>query len=276
MEKKENSYKIEEVEIFHSKGPMTKSTIVESLANEIGIKMLPDVFFGENKIRIKTPSYEIQITPQNCAKMFKISSLEKKKKNFADPLQKVHFYLQNDVKVPKKILWKKEKKEKENIKEEILDQDWTYLNHYRGDIQTKNKIKISSENIRIPNERLTPENKIVFFKDILLYEDDLGDFGYSRIRIRLRVQKDSVFILMRSYSRVDNSEIRAVENRYFIDFNDNYSVIRKYDCLASSWENILEKKFKFDTFFNLDHDQADKVVRFLDNKFSLTEKIEFC
>ncbi len=59
---------------------------------------------------------------------------------------------------------------------------------------------------------------------------------------------------MRSYVRVDNSEIRCVENRYFIDVTDNYSIIRQYDCKSSSWEEILAKGFKFDPCFNLDKD----------------------
>lgn len=55
---------------------------------------------------------------------------------------------------------------------------------------------------------------------MLLYEDDLGDFGYSQLRVRLRAQKDSIFILLRSYVRVDQRAVRILDNRFFIDFND--------------------------------------------------------
>ena len=53
-----------------------------------------------------------------------------------------------------------------------------------------------------------------------MYEDDLGDFGYCQLRVRIRAQKDSIFILLRSYARVDKTSVRILDNRYFIDFND--------------------------------------------------------
>ena len=61
---------------------------------------------------------------------------------------------------------------------------------------------------------------MLHYKDILLYEDDLGDFGFSQFRLKARVQNDSVFILTRSYIRVDKTVIRVLDNRYYIDFLD--------------------------------------------------------
>jgi hypothetical protein len=84
----------------------------------------------------------------------------------------------------------------------------------------KDKQPYWSSGNEIPKDRLTPENPIEHYKDILLYEDDLGDFGYSQLRVRLRAQKDSIFILLRSYVRVDQTSVRILDNRFFIDFND--------------------------------------------------------
>lgn len=61
---------------------------------------------------------------------------------------------------------------------------------------------------------------MLHYKDILLYEDDLDDFGYSQLRLKARVQRDSIFILLRSYIRVDKTVIRVIDNRFFIDFLD--------------------------------------------------------
>ncbi len=80
---------------------------------------------------------------------------------------------------------------------------------------------------------------------------------------------------MRSYIRVDYTEIRAVETRYFIDFEDNNSIIRRFDCLGAKWEDIIKKGFRFDPCFNLDMDQADKIVPFLTNVHSSSQKISF-
>ena len=73
---------------------------------------------------------------------------------------------------------------------------------------------------------------------------------------------------MRSYIRVDSVIVRSIETRYFIDFSENYSITRQFDCLECSWSEVVNKGFKFDTFFNLDVDQADKIIPFLNKKFS--------
>lgn len=46
--------------------------------------------------------------------------------------------------------------------------------------------KIENNTTEIPKSRLGVDNKILYFKNLFLYEDDLGDFGYSRLRLRLR------------------------------------------------------------------------------------------
>ena len=122
---------------------------------------------------------------------------------------------------------------------------------------------------------------------MLLYEDDLGDFGYSQLRVRLRAQKDSIFILLRSYVRVDQAAVRILDNRFFIDFNDYVEnekkgndflnilflekkriLIKQTDFLEASWNEILSAGFTFNSSFNLDFNQSDKIARYLKPKLS--------
>ena len=91
----------------------------------------------------------------------------------------------------------------------------------------------------------------------------------------MRVQKDSIFILMNSYVRVDESLIRAIETRYFIDFEDEYSITRRYDYLEASWPEMLSKGFKFDNCFNIDLEQAEKIMGFLNKIYQYSEKLKF-
>ena len=89
---------------------------------------------------------------------------------------------------------------------------------------------------------MTPSNPIQHYKDVLLYEDDLGDFGYCQLRVRMRAQKDCIFILVRSYARVDQTSVRILDNRYFIDFNDFNDL---NDSNELNQKNIKGKKFIF-------------------------------
>lgn len=109
-----------------------------------------------------------------------------------------------------------------------------------------------------------------------MYEDDLGDFGYTQLRLRMRVQEDSIFVLLRSYIRVDNCVVRILDNRFFIDLNDYKDVsdskqkvmIKQTTYLEESWENLLKKGFKFGSAFNLEFNQADQICPFMQMKLS--------
>jgi hypothetical protein len=270
----QESFCVKEATIYIEKGAMSKSKEIDDLADSVGISKVPESFFGSNKIRIETPSFTLTFGASEslqCLKHKSLESLLEKNSEKTQPClnefyKNVPFVFESDIKVPKADDWKKSRglHEHNNIVEQQLDQDWTYLNHYRGQITIgdKSRLEISENNLGIPKDRLSVDNKILFYKDLFLYEDDLGDFGYSQLRIRLRAQSDSIFVLMRSYARVDNQQIRAIENRVFIDLSD-YSIHREIDFLDGKYEEIVQNGFTFDSGFNVDFDQADKVSRFL-------------
>lgn len=266
---KTDTFKAEEAFIETTIGPITKSHIIDKLCEENGVWKIPDSFFGDNGIKITTPHYSLSLTAPDSVRYLRFSHL---KQNLHNPDSKsasfdqVPFVFENDIKVASSKAWSQIKLVHENevIKERFADQDWTYLNHYRGSLDLRPGVSIlkSDEGAAIPRERLTQNNKILFFKDVFLYEDDLGDFGYSSLRARVRVQKDCAFILMRSYIRIDNTRIRAIDNRYFIDFAD-YSLTREVTFSEGSYEEIVKAGFVFEHGFNNDLDQTDKVAPFL-------------
>ena len=115
----------------------------------------------------------------------------------------------------------------------------------------------------------------------MLYEDDLGDFGYAQLRLRMRVQEDSIFVLLRSYIRVDKCVIRILDNRFFIDLLDfdesekekQRILIKQTTFLEESWTNLEKKGFKFGSSFNLEYNQADMVCQFLTMKLSSVQTL---
>ena len=267
-----DQFSLNDFTIESNQAPISKTDKIEELGNKAGLEMMPDSFFGDNSINIKTPFYTLLISTEKSLDGLNLEKVRKLKgsKDFKDP----HFIFDEVLKVPATKLWANKKNE-EGIKEHNIDQDWTYLNYYRGNLETNNNYEITENLKSIDRSRLTVKNPIKFFKDLFLYEDDLGDFGYSKVRVRVRVQEDSCFLIIRSYVRVDNERIRSIDNRIFIDFLDNYSISRELDYYESKWDEILANGFKFEPGFNIDMQQADKVLPYLHNKCHKSDYIRF-
>jgi len=65
---------------------------------------------------------------------------------------------------------------------------------------------------------LGPDNVIKAYGQVVLYEDELGDKGFSQVNVRFRVMKDCFFLLLRSYVRVDHVLVRILDTRIFHKF----------------------------------------------------------
>ena len=272
MKIKTEKYDCEDFSLELTRGPMSKSNVIEEVEKKNKLDMMPDGYFGDNGLFIKTPFYNLHITTENAVEQLNTETIKQslKEKTFENP----SFVFQDKLKVKMSNLWK-DKKIDDMVDESKTDQDWTYLNYYRGNLKSNKPYKVEKQEVGIDKSRLSVENKIQFYNELYLHEDELDDFGYSRLRLRVRVQKDSCFILMRSYIRVDRVAIRSVENRIFIDFVDNYSITRELDVFESTWEAITKKGFKFDPSFNIDPNQADMIRSYLDVKYKECDKVIF-
>ena len=275
------SHSAGKVQITATSGPISKSHLIDQWTSENKIWKLPDSFFGDNTITITSPLFQITFSGRDSIKYLRFSDLSSK---FVNPeitksdLNQLPFFFPNDIKVSNAKLWNEKKHIHNNevIKEQIMDQDWTFLNHFMGNYQLSEKVNFEKivEGIEIPKDRLSQNNKILFYKDLYLYDDDLGDFGYSSLRARIRVQSDSVFVLMRSYVRIDGTMIRSVDNRLFLDLED-LSIIRDMSFLEGTYDEIKQNGFVFDSGFNTDNDQSDKIARYLKVCHHSCEKILF-
>ena len=91
---------------------------------------------------------------------------------------------------------------------------------------------------------LKPENSILNYNDITLYEDEFADRGYSKANVRYRVMKDCFFILLRSYVRIDSVTVRILDTRIFHEFGSSI-IIRDFCHLESSYEDLKASNFQF-------------------------------
>jgi type 2A phosphatase activator TIP41 len=110
------------------------------------------------------------------------------------------------------------------------DYDWTYSCTWPGvEVSQLTRWKPASDPARdrIPLERLGPPTSpnakpdpILFYDDIVLYEDELGDNGCSMLNVKVRVMPSGFLVLQRFFLRVDNVVFRIFDTRMYVGFND--------------------------------------------------------
>ncbi|GAC96935.1 type 2A phosphatase activator TIP41 [Pseudozyma hubeiensis SY62] len=73
---------------------------------------------------------------------------------------------------------------------------------------------------RIPIERLGPSSgePILFYDDIVLYEDELADNGSSIVNVKVRVMPSGFLVLQRFFLRVDDVVFRVFDTRLYCEF----------------------------------------------------------
>ena len=282
---KDESYSIGDLLLRSSIGPIASRGEIEEFEKANQIEKCPDSFFISNKLVVKSPKFQLVFNSPEAVTMLKQSALHKKLRDKASlseslgvSFEDLPFIFPKDLKLPCSTEWKQKNFGSGScqFEEQVIDQDWTHLSHYRGSLLPSPGFTytVTPTSRPIPKERLSTANKILHYKDIFMYEDDLGDFGYSQVRLRMRVQADSVFILMRSYVRVDNLCIRSIDNRLFYDLATE-EIIREVSFLESSYESLIAKGFVFDGGFNIDENQADVVAPHLNIVCTSTDVVTF-
>lgn len=71
------------------------------------------------------------------------------------------------------------------------------------------------------------ENPIKHYGEVIFFEDELGDKGFSKCNVRFRIMDDCFLVLLRSYVRVDHMVVRILDTRIFHEFGSN-SLIRDF------------------------------------------------
>ncbi|PWN42829.1 TIP41-domain-containing protein [Ceraceosorus guamensis] len=135
------------------------------------------------------------------------------------------------------------------------DYDWTYTSTYAGTeqialppgfpngasaeapstaspawtpaAQLASKFRPASDSAtdRIPTERLGPGTEpILFFDEVVLFEDELGDNGTSAVSVKVRVMPSCLLLLCRFFLRVDDVLFRIFDTRLFVDFQANAQI----------------------------------------------------
>ncbi|KAM9776519.1 TIP41-like protein isoform X1 [Syngnathus typhle] len=203
-----------------AKNHIMKSKDIERLAQELNLPALPEMLFGDNILRIQhSGGFGIEF-------------------NAIDALKRIN-NSDDAVQVACARQWQESRLASEHAQEVVRPYDWTFTTDYRGTlIGEERQLEVTETTERINLEKLRAREQIVFFDEVLLFEDELHDHGVSTISVKIRVMPTSFFTLLRFFLRVDGVLIRLNDTRLYHEAGQKY-MLREF-CTRES--NIAELK----------------------------------
>ncbi|KAK1558976.1 hypothetical protein Q3G72_008986 [Acer saccharum] len=225
-------------EIESHKGTILKSSTFQEWEEKLDTTHLPEMVFGESGLVLKHVKTGTKIH------FNAFDALGGWKKEGLPP-----------VEVPAAAQWKFRSKPFQQV---ILDYDYTFTTPYDGsetiEMDTEKdgngKILDSSSSLqwedceeKIDMVSLASKEPILFFDEVVLYEDELADSGVSLLTVKVRVMPSCWFLLLRFWLRVDGVLMRLRDTRMHCAFDDSASpVILRESCWRETTFQALSAK----------------------------------
>ncbi|KAK3192947.1 hypothetical protein Dsin_024257 [Dipteronia sinensis] len=225
-------------EIESHKGTILKSSTFQEWEEKLDTTHLPEMVFGESGLVLKHVKTGTKIH------FNAFDALGGWKKEGLPP-----------VEVPAAAQWKFRSKPFQQV---ILDYDYTFTTPYDGsetiemDMEKDGNGKIldSSSSLqwedceeKIDMVSLASKEPILFFDEVVLYEDELADNGVSLLTVKVRVMPSCWFLLLRFWLRVDGVLMRLRDTRMHCAFDDSASpVILRESCWRETTFQSLSAK----------------------------------
>jgi len=183
----------------------------ETFSKELRLPHIPDMTFANNILELKNESEGL------CLKFVAL-----------DALKTVDATGEKAVKVAMSESWLEARQESAHLHQIVHNFDWTYTPFgYKGTTTSDKGVEWQPTDNRIDYEKLKEMEKILFFDDVILFEDELDDNGCSKLSVKIRAMPSGFFILMRFYLRVDNTLIRVIDSRIYHQ-RDSKTILREY------------------------------------------------
>jgi len=188
----------------------TKSHIVtaqdsDNLSSQLELPHLPDMLFSNNKVELKHEGGAVmQFIPMEALKLV----------NAHEDL--VHVATAAD--------WLAARQDSPHLNKIVHPYDWTFTTEYKG---TLTHFKCEPTEKTINYEKLKIQEKILFFDEVVLFEDELDDNGCTKLSVKLRVMPSGFFVLQRFYLRVDATLIRVYDCRIYHEVENGF-LLREY------------------------------------------------
>ncbi len=94
-------------------------------------------------------------------------------------------------------------------------------------------------NKAIPLELLKRPDPIIFFDEVMLYEDEMADNGITFYSCKIRIMPARLLLLCRFFMRLDNVLVRMRDTRVYVEFATG-EVIREYVAKEESYEAVRQ------------------------------------
>lgn len=134
------------------------------------------------------------------------------------------------------VLRKSREKKHEGITEVVKPFDWSYSTDYKGTVVSSTPAFEPTE-VPIPLELLKRPDPILFFDEVMLYEDEMADNGITMFSCKIRVMPHRLLLLCRFFMRLDGVLLRIRDTRVYVDFGSG-EVIREYVAKEEKYEVI--------------------------------------
>lgn len=211
---------IEGFRIQTQKLPILKAGPIEQMTAKLSIAP-PEMIFGDNFVTIEHPASKWGI-----------------KFDAFGALDRVDKTGERRLKVAYSKEWQQSREDQHGIKEVIKPFDWSYSTDYKGDL-APGSTDFQATTEQIPLELLKRPDPILFFDDVILYEDELADNGITMLSCKIRVMPARLLLLCRFFMRLDNVVVRLRDTRIYVDLGKR-EVIREYIAKEEAYDKVYE------------------------------------
>lgn len=145
------------------------------------------------------------------------------------------------------MLRKDREKKHEGITEVVKPFDWSYSTDYKGSLKSTSPV-FEPTTSPIPLDLLRRPDPILFFDEVMLYEDEMADNGITMYSCKIRVMPARLLLLCRLFMRLDNVLLRIRDTRVYIEFATG-EVMREYVAREDSYEAVRQVRLHLRSAF---------------------------
>ncbi|PSK38099.1 Type 2A phosphatase activator TIP41 [Elsinoe australis] len=204
--------------------PILKADPIEDMNSKLGIPV-PEMIFGDNFVAVEHILSGTQLGF-----------------NSFDALDRVSKTQDGMLQVAYSEEWKKGRQHQEGIKEVIKPFDWSYSTDFKGTTTGTSAEwqRTTAQENPVRTDLLARQDPILFFDDVMLYEDELADNGIAVMSVKIRVMPERLLLLCRFFLRLDGVIVRVRDTRVYIELAMN-RIIRQYTAKEDKYENMRSK-----------------------------------
>ncbi|XP_024005761.1 TIP41-like protein isoform X2 [Eutrema salsugineum] len=263
--------RIHDWEIETLRGTILTSLALQDWEEKLHTSHLPEMVFGENALVLRHLSSHAKIH------FNAFDALAGWKQEGLPP-----------VEVPAAEKWKFRSKPSQQV---ILDYDYTFTTPYRGSevvekdqeeekANTEVEASLQWENCdeQIDLAALSLKEPILFYDEVVLYEDELADNGVSLLTVKVRVMPSSWFLLLRFWLRVDGVLMRLRETRMHCVFGkgETPTVLRESCWREATFQSLSAKGYPVDLAVYSDPSSISQrlpVIKQMTQKLKIPRKV---